>query len=58
MPARLWELEDYWNEFQGMIKPRPHSTNGWISEFGQHLAQHGDLNTLCINLAMNCFRHI
>ncbi|KAL5577730.1 hypothetical protein UlMin_019429 [Ulmus minor] len=42
VPARLRELEDYWNESQGMMKPGPHATDGWIAEFGQHRAQHGD----------------
>lgn len=39
--ARLRELDDYWNESQGIIKPL-HPTDGWVAEFGQHQIEHGD----------------
>lgn len=39
--ARLRELDDYWNESQGIIKPL-HPTDGWVAEFGQHRIEHGD----------------
>lgn len=42
IPARLRELEDYWNESQAIIKPGFHATDGWIAEYSQHRAEHGD----------------
>ncbi|PON47177.1 Peroxisomal targeting signal 1 receptor family [Parasponia andersonii] len=42
LPARLRELEDYWNESQGIIKPGFHATDGWVAEYSQHRAERGD----------------
>ncbi|XP_007020291.2 PREDICTED: peroxisome biogenesis protein 5 isoform X1 [Theobroma cacao] len=42
MPGRFRELEDYWNESQGILKPGAHAADGWVTEFSQHRAQHGD----------------
>ncbi|XP_019185113.1 PREDICTED: peroxisome biogenesis protein 5 [Ipomoea nil] len=35
VPGRLPELEDYWNESQG-IKTMPQVADSWAAEFGQH----------------------
>ncbi|GLT83786.1 hypothetical protein SLE2022_020570 [Rubroshorea leprosula] len=42
LPGRFRELEDYWNESQGVLKPGPHAAEGWVSEFSQHRAELGD----------------
>ncbi|XWS11457.1 hypothetical protein CRYUN_Cryun38cG0084500 [Craigia yunnanensis] len=42
MPGRFRELEDYWNESQGILKPSANAADGWVTEFSQHRAQHGD----------------
>ncbi|GFZ12650.1 peroxin 5 [Actinidia rufa] len=42
--GRFRELEGYWNESQGMLKPGPHAADGWVNEFTQHRVQHGDPN--------------
>ncbi|XP_031257553.1 peroxisome biogenesis protein 5 isoform X2 [Pistacia vera] len=44
LPGRFRELEEYWNESQGMLKPGPHAADGWVAEYGQHRAAHGDPN--------------
>ncbi|CAJ1958585.1 unnamed protein product [Sphenostylis stenocarpa] len=36
MPERFRELEDYWNESQGNMRPGPPPADGWITEFSQH----------------------
>ncbi|XP_073124590.1 peroxisome biogenesis protein 5 [Henckelia pumila] len=38
VPGRFSELEEFWNESQGM-KPRPHPTDGWVAEFTQNQAR-------------------
>ncbi|KAL8033243.1 hypothetical protein ABFX02_13G149600 [Erythranthe guttata] len=43
IPGRSPELEDYWNESQGM-KPGPHGADGWVSEFTQHQVPRDDPN--------------
>ncbi|XP_051124811.1 peroxisome biogenesis protein 5 isoform X2 [Andrographis paniculata] len=43
IPGRFSELEEFWNESQGM-KPGPHGVDGWVSEFSQHQAARGDPN--------------
>ncbi|GAV69382.1 TPR_2 domain-containing protein/TPR_11 domain-containing protein [Cephalotus follicularis] len=35
LPGRYRELEDYWNESQGMLKPGPHAADGWVTEYSQ-----------------------
>lgn len=42
LPGRFRELEDYWNESQGALRPGPHPADGWIAEFNQHRVDHGD----------------
>ncbi|XP_057474049.1 peroxisome biogenesis protein 5-like isoform X2 [Actinidia eriantha] len=42
--GRFRELEGYWNESQGMLKPGPHAADGWVDEYTQHRVQHGDPN--------------
>ncbi|KAL5737208.1 hypothetical protein ACOSP7_029969 [Xanthoceras sorbifolium] len=42
MPGRFRELEDYWNESQGMVRPGAPAGDGWITEYSQHRAAHGD----------------
>lgn len=42
LPGRFRELEDYWNESQGVLKPGPHAAEGWVSEFSQHRGELGD----------------
>lgn len=42
LPGRFRELEDYWNESQGMRNTGPHPADGWVAEYGQHRAAHGD----------------
>ena len=42
MPGRFRELDDYWNESQGILKPGAHAADGWVTEFSQHRAQQGD----------------
>ncbi|XP_022732919.1 peroxisome biogenesis protein 5 isoform X2 [Durio zibethinus] len=44
VPGRFRELEDYWNESQGILKPGARSADGWVTEFSQYTAQHGDTN--------------
>lgn len=44
LPGRFRELEDYWNESQGMMKPGPHAADGWVAEYTQHRVEHGDPN--------------
>lgn len=43
IPGRFPELEEYWNESQGM-KPWSDGPDGWVSEFGQHRVPHDDPN--------------
>ncbi|KAI3456727.1 hypothetical protein Pfo_013390 [Paulownia fortunei] len=43
IPGRFPELEEYWNESQGM-KPGSHGADGWVSEFAQHQGTHDDPN--------------
>ncbi|KAL1357884.1 hypothetical protein HN51_009728 [Arachis hypogaea] len=38
MPERFRELEDYWNESQGNLRPGPHPADGWIAEYSQNRA--------------------
>lgn len=40
LPGRFRELEDYWNESQGMMKPGPHVGDAWAVEFNQHRGEH------------------
>lgn len=40
VPGRLRELEDYWNESQGNLRPGAHAADGWISEYHQHRGIH------------------
>lgn len=42
--GRIRELEDYWNESQGALRPGPPQTDGWVAEFSQHRIEHGDPN--------------
>lgn len=42
LPGRFRELEDYWNESQSMCNTGPHPADGWVAEYGQHRAAHGD----------------
>ncbi|XP_057992075.1 peroxisome biogenesis protein 5 isoform X2 [Hevea brasiliensis] len=42
LPRRFRDLEDYWNESQGSLRPGPHLADGWISEFSQHRLDHSD----------------
>lgn len=42
LPGKFQELEDYWNESQGIIRPRPHVADGWANEFNQLRVNHGD----------------
>ncbi|KAK2639947.1 hypothetical protein Ddye_027742 [Dipteronia dyeriana] len=42
LPGRFQELEDYWNESQGMVRPGAPAVDGWITEYSQHRAAHGD----------------
>lgn len=44
LPGRFRELEDYWNESQGMMKPGPHAADGWVAEYTQRRVEHGDPN--------------
>ncbi|KAG8386585.1 hypothetical protein BUALT_Bualt03G0163600 [Buddleja alternifolia] len=43
IPGRYPELEEYWNESQG-LKPGRRGPDGWVSEFTQHRAAHDDPN--------------
>ncbi|KAI4307518.1 hypothetical protein L6164_030696 [Bauhinia variegata] len=36
VPGRFRELEDYWNESQGSLKPGDRAADGWIAEYGQY----------------------
>lgn len=45
LPGRFRELDDYWNESQGMMKPGPHAADGWVTEYTQRRVDHGDPNT-------------
>lgn len=42
LPGTFRELEDYWNESQGSMRPGPPVADNWAAEFGQYRAQHGD----------------
>ncbi|KAL4280556.1 hypothetical protein GQ457_03G022440 [Hibiscus cannabinus] len=42
MPGRFRELEDYWNESQGVMKPGAHAADGWVTEFSRNRIHHGD----------------
>ncbi|XP_042497602.1 peroxisome biogenesis protein 5-like [Macadamia integrifolia] len=43
LPMRLQELEEYWNESQRPLRSvAPHAVDGWVSEYSQHRAAHGD----------------
>ncbi|CAL5390177.1 unnamed protein product [Camellia sinensis] len=44
LPGRFHELDEYWNESQGMLKPGPLPADGWVAEYAQHRVQHGDPN--------------
>ncbi|XP_011000400.1 PREDICTED: peroxisome biogenesis protein 5 [Populus euphratica] len=44
LAGRFRELEDYWNESQGALRPRPPQSDGWVAEFSQHRIDHGDPN--------------
>ncbi|KAL4331889.1 hypothetical protein GQ457_07G012450 [Hibiscus cannabinus] len=44
MPGRFRELEDYWNESQGVMKPGAHAADVWATEFSQNRIHHGDLD--------------
>lgn len=39
--GRYPELEEYWTESQGMLRPQPHAADKWVSEFSHH-GPHGD----------------
>ncbi|KAK4575421.1 hypothetical protein RGQ29_026404 [Quercus rubra] len=41
LPGRFRELEDYWNESQGTLKPGFHAADGWVAEFNQQRMVHG-----------------
>ncbi|KAK7860192.1 peroxisome biogenesis protein 5 [Quercus suber] len=41
LPGRFRELEDYWNESQGPLKPGFHAADGWVAEFNQQRMVHG-----------------
>ncbi|KAG8365214.1 hypothetical protein BUALT_Bualt18G0081100 [Buddleja alternifolia] len=43
MPGRFQELEEHWNESQGM-RPGPHGSDGWVAEFTQHQIARDDPN--------------
>ncbi|KAL6567660.1 Peroxisomal membrane signal receptor PTS1 [Orobanche gracilis] len=43
IPGRYPELDEYWNESQGM-KSGPIGADGWVSEFTQHQVPHDDPN--------------
>lgn len=43
MPGRFPELEEYWNESQGM-KPWSDGTDGWVSEFSRLRVHRDDPN--------------
>ena len=45
LPGRFHELEGYWGESQGMLKPVPHAADGWVDEFVKHRVDHGDPNS-------------
>lgn len=45
LPGRFRELEDYWNESQGILKPGAHAADGWVTEFNHQKMEHGDGNT-------------
>jgi hypothetical protein len=42
LPGRFRELEDYWNESQGILKPGPPAADGWVAEFSQQRMEHGN----------------
>lgn len=42
LPSRLRELEDSWNESQGIMKMNSHAMDGWVGEYGQQRAEHVD----------------
>ncbi|XP_038684471.1 peroxisome biogenesis protein 5-like [Tripterygium wilfordii] len=39
LPGRFRELEDYWNESQGVLRHGPHAADGWVAEFSQQRAE-------------------
>lgn len=41
VPGRFPELEEYWNESQGM-RPPSNGADGWVSEFAQQRVPHDD----------------
>lgn len=43
VPGRFPELEEYWNESQGM-RPPSDGADGWVSEFAQQRVPHDDPN--------------
>lgn len=40
LPGRVRELEEYWNESQGMPAPVAPVADGWVAEYRQHNAEH------------------
>lgn len=40
--GRHREMEEYWNESQGVLRPPSHVADGWVSEYNQHRAQLSD----------------
>ncbi|KAJ7963468.1 peroxisome biogenesis protein 5 [Quillaja saponaria] len=40
LPGRFRELEDYWNESQGILKSDAQAQSGWIAEYSQHREEH------------------
>ncbi|KAL3503705.1 hypothetical protein ACH5RR_038154 [Cinchona calisaya] len=44
VPGRFRELEEYWNESQGM-RHGPNPADGWVAEFAQHPIGHRDPST-------------
>lgn len=35
LPGRFRELEEFWNESQGILKSEPHAADGWVTEYRQ-----------------------
>ncbi|CAN1248190.1 Peroxisome biogenesis protein 5 [Linum perenne] len=45
LPSRFHELDNYWNESQGSIRPGPpDASDGWVTEFSDNRIDHGDPN--------------
>ncbi|KAF8414342.1 hypothetical protein HHK36_002343 [Tetracentron sinense] len=43
LPRRFRELEEYWNESQGSLRPpAPHATDEWVAEYRQQRVAHVD----------------